>query len=145
MKDPEGASISEALRALAEKPMNEARTDKDVIIQVLRYYSEKGQTLAFCAGPKILNRKIKYLQGICKKEKIDFPDFCSDPKQEMNRILDLVQGAIEQGMSLDGIIKNHLPTVPRKKLEKLCDAYGFEAVDYEPKVPTSQSEKGKKK
>jgi len=43
---------------------------------LLKQYAEKGKTLVWCTGKKILNRKLSTLKRHCRKAEIIFPDYC---------------------------------------------------------------------
>jgi len=49
--------------------------NRHYLIEALEVYSEKGKTLEFCCGPKILNRARSTLEGYCRQAKIKFIDY----------------------------------------------------------------------
>lgn len=46
------------------------------IIEILRHMAEKGRTLEYCTGPKIINRKLVTLKRYCRMGGIIFSDYC---------------------------------------------------------------------
>lgn len=48
---------------------------EDKMIELLRYFSETGKTLAFCAGSRALNRAEVTLKRYCRMGGVAFPDY----------------------------------------------------------------------
>ena len=71
-----GASdIRNALQQAVNAPFTKKRGQREQIIIILRHFRDKGKTLEWCSGARVLGRKAATLKGYCREANLVFPDY----------------------------------------------------------------------
>lgn len=81
----ESPALKQAIQGAMDQPLKGTTGVAHQIVILLRYFSEIGKTLEWCAGKNVLDKSEGTLKAYCRKHKIKFEDYvpnCMRPECE---------------------------------------------------------------